>query len=92
MLPLAFNVVLPPGQIVALGPAFTEGGIPTVIVIILTAVPQLFVTESVYVVVAVGLATGFEIFGLLKPVGGDHEKVPLPVAVVMVTDAAGQMV
>jgi hypothetical protein len=45
--PLAFNVVFPPGQIVTSGPAFTEGGTPTLIVIVSTAVPQLLVTARV---------------------------------------------
>ena len=35
--------------------------------------PPAFVPVTVYVVVAVGLATGFAIFGLSRPVTGDQE-------------------
>jgi allophanate hydrolase subunit 1 len=38
-------------------------------------VPQLSVATTVYTVFTVGVAIGFTILGLLKPVVGDHEYV-----------------
>ena len=40
--------------------------------------PSRVVIVNVYVVVTSGLATGFEMFGLLSPVEGDHEYCKVP--------------
>jgi hypothetical protein len=58
-------------------PALAAGGVVfTVIVTELVAVhPFAPVTVTVYVVVAVGVATGFDIVVELNPVAGDHEYV-----------------
>ena len=81
--PEAIKDVLVPPQIVVFpviaitGMAITE----TVTVCVLVHTP--FEPVTVYVVVEDGLATGFEIFGLLKPVVGDqlYEDAPLAVNV-----------
>ena len=70
--PLAVSVVLPPVQIVVLGEtaATIEELIFTITVSV--AFPQEVTPVQTYVVVVAGVATGFEIFGLLNPVAGDH--------------------
>ncbi len=47
LLPLALSVALPPGQMKAPGPAFTEGELPNVIDMVLIAVLQIVVTVRV---------------------------------------------
>ena len=63
---------------VASDPALALGSGSIVSVILSSAVPQLFVTVSVYVVVPVGLAVGFETDVLLNPAAGDHANEPFP--------------
>ena len=72
-LPVPDKVVLLPKHIVAGAPAFADGkaGVKTLMESI--AVPQLFVTLKVYVVLPVVLQTGFAHVVQLKPVAGDHK-------------------
>jgi hypothetical protein len=72
--PLPFNVVLKPGQTVTSAPAFATGGGPKAIrtlSVLLQVV--VYVDTSVYVVAAVGEATGFAIVVLLNPEEGLHK-------------------
>ena len=64
-----------PLQIVALDPAAAVGNGLTVTVTLLDLLHPVAVIVSVmvYVVVEVGLALGFDIVELLKPVDGVHE-------------------
>lgn len=78
-LPVPDKVVLLPSQMVAEGPALAEGTAGYVMVAASVADPQLLVTVSVYVVTAVGVATGFAQVVQLNPEEGAHENVPLPV-------------
>lgn len=64
--------MLLPAHTVAGEPADTELPLNTVTSTWSTAVQEPLVTVSVYVVVDVGVATGFAILALLKPVVGDH--------------------
>ncbi len=77
--PLAFSVVDVPRQIVISVPAFAGAGLPIVIITSSVPVqPDPSVTVTIYVVVADGEATGFEIFVALNPVAGPHEYVVPP--------------
>lgn len=70
--PVPLSVVEFPIQIEASAPVLTEGS-GKIFTITWSVSVQLFCdTIKVYVVVAVGLATGFEIFGLLKLPEGDQ--------------------
>ena len=78
--PDALSVVLPPQTIALFEPAFATGIVLTLTITASVAEHVPLLTVTVYVVVADGLATGFEIFVALKPVAGDHEYVPPPAA------------
>ena len=84
--PTPLRVVELPIQIDLSAPALTAGMGNVVIVIISVLVQLLSVTTNVYVVLAVGEATGFEMFGLLKLAAGDQLYVvpPLPFSVVFI--------
>jgi hypothetical protein len=71
-------VVVLPLQIVLLNPTVMSGKGFTKTIIESIAVPQELVTARVYVVVIAGLATGFEMVGLLNPVIGVQAYVPFP--------------
>ena len=45
----------------------------TVTITVSVAFPQIDVTVTTYVFVDTGVATGFEMFGLLSPAAGDQE-------------------
>jgi hypothetical protein len=70
--PVAFNVVLLPEQIETPEPALTALP-PTVTVTVETEVQFPLTAVKEYVVVTVGVATGFKIVVELKPVLGAHE-------------------
>ena len=70
--PAAFSVVLSPMQMDTSEPALTAGKGSAVREIRSVSVHVLSVTIKVYVVEVVGLATGLEIFGLLKFPDGDQ--------------------
>ena len=70
--PVALSVVLFPAQIATSAPALTELPLNTVTVTMSIAVHEPFVAVNVYVVVAVGVATGLAIVVELNPVGGVH--------------------
>lgn len=79
--PPAVNTVDAPLQIVTLALVVAVGTVFTVITTVDVAVQPLpFVTVTVYVVVAAGVATGLEIIELLKEPDGDQEYVPPPLA------------
>ena len=77
--PEAVSVALLPGQIVFAPVIEITGREFTVTVTVSELVPQEAVMEKVYVVVAVGVATGFAQVVQLNPEEGDHRNVPLPV-------------
>ena len=59
---------------VKLFPALTAGrGFTTMVTVSVLEHPMADVTVTIYVVVNVGEATGFEMFGLLSPVDGLQE-------------------
>ena len=70
--PLAVSVVLLPAQIVVVPDTVIVGIGFTVTVTVVVPVQEPCVPLTVYVVVAAGDATGFEMLALLRPVAGDH--------------------
>jgi len=78
------SVALLPEQIVFVPVIEITGRGSTVIFTESKLLPQEAVMENVYVVVTVGLATGFAQVRQLNPAGGDHKNVPLAVPVKVV--------
>ena len=76
--PVATSVSELPRQMVLFPEIATTGSGFTTTSTESNAVPQEFVTATVYVVVDVGVATGFEIAGLLTVPTGVHAYVPFP--------------
>ena len=73
LLAVAFSVVLLFGQIETSAPALALGIVPTVIITELDPVhPFASTADTVYVVVAVGLAVGLAPVVALSPVAGVH--------------------
>ena len=73
LLAVALSVVLLPGHIETLAPASALIAVRTVTIMLLVPVhPLASVTDSVYVVVAVGLAVGLAPVVALSPVAGVH--------------------
>lgn len=72
--PFSLSVVeLPLHMVLDVADIVTTGDGVTVITTESLVAPQAVVISTVYVVVTVGLATGFAIAGLLKLAEGDHE-------------------
>ena len=66
------SVVFPPAQIVVFPEILAMVDEFTVTMTVSVAFPQEVVAVQTYVVVDAGVATGFEILGLLNPVAGDQ--------------------
>ena len=64
--------MFPPAQIVVLPAMLAVAPDVTVTTTVAVAFPHEVVAVTTYVVVDAGVATGFEIFGLLNPVAGDQ--------------------
>ena len=85
------SVVFPPEQMVVLGEIVAVKDEFTVTITVSFAGPQGETTVTTYVVVETGVATGFEMFGLLRPVVGVHAY-PVPPEAFSVVLPALQMV
>src|SRR6218665_2049527 len=73
------SVVLPPAQMVTSGPAFATSASTVTVTASVPEHPPLEAV-TVYVVVAVGVATGLAMLALLNPVVGNHVYVVPPEA------------
>jgi hypothetical protein len=81
------SVTLSPSQKVVALPATIDApgkGLTVIFFVAVAVHPAALVTDTVYVVVMDGLATGLLVFGLLNPIIGDQLKFSPPDAVSMV--------